>query len=168
MPLRRPLLTRLATALLAAVLAVPALGAETEIVGLLAVAIEPAVAKDLGLSDEQLEKLQTLADAREMKGMTQAMKVAAYGATAAYLAGGFQIVPSLQWIGAVGLYSLYLIFTGLPVLMHVTRRKALTFTVVTLLASIGLSIVVMIGVILSKDTFTPEFPDAAYNYTPPE
>ncbi len=99
---------------------------------------------------------------------TRAMKVAAYGATAAYLAGGFQIVPPLQWIGAVGLYSLYLIFTGLPALMHVTRRKALTFTVVTLLAAIGLSIAVMIGVMLSKDAFTPEFPDAAYNYTPPE
>ena len=99
---------------------------------------------------------------------TQAMKVAAYGSTAAYLAGGFQIVPSLQWIGAVGLYSLYLIYAGLPALMHVTRRKALTFTVVTLLAAIGLSIVVMIGVMLSKDAFTPEFPDAAYNYTPPE
>jgi len=99
---------------------------------------------------------------------TQAMKVAAYGGTAAFLAGGFQLVPSLQWIGAVGLYSLYLIYAGLPALMHVTRRKAFTFTVVTLLASIGLSIVVMIAVILSKDSFTPEFPDAAYNYTPPE
>ncbi|QDV73350.1 secretin N-terminal domain-containing protein [Botrimarina mediterranea] len=76
MPLRRQLLTRLATALLVAVFAVPALGAESEIVGLLAVALEPAVAKDLGLSDDQLGKLQALADEREMKGMTQAMKVA--------------------------------------------------------------------------------------------
>lgn len=76
MPFLRPLLNRLATALLVAVLCVPALGAESELVGLLAVALEPAVAKDLGLSPEQLDKLQTLADAREMKGMTQAMKVA--------------------------------------------------------------------------------------------
>jgi len=99
---------------------------------------------------------------------TQAMKVAAYGGTAAYLAGGFQLVPSLQWIGVAGLYSLYLIYTGLPALMHVTRRKAFTFTVVTLLAAIGLSTVVIIAVMLSKDAFTPEFPAAAYNYTPPE
>lgn len=76
MPLRRPLLTRLATTLAVAVLAVPALGAEPELVGLLAVAIEPAVAKDLGLSAEQLGQLQTLADEREMKGLPQAMKVA--------------------------------------------------------------------------------------------
>jgi type II secretory pathway component GspD/PulD (secretin) len=85
MPLRRPLLiclvrARLATALLAVLLAfgaaAPASAAETEIVGLLAVAIEPAIAKDLGLSPEQIDKLQTLADSREMKGMTQAMKVA--------------------------------------------------------------------------------------------
>lgn len=99
---------------------------------------------------------------------TNAMKVAAYGGTAAFLAGGFQLVPSLQWIGVVGLYSLYLIYAGLPALMHVTRRKAFTFTVVALLAAIGLSIVVMIAVMLSKDAFTPEFPAAAYNYTPPE
>ena len=76
MPLRRPLLTWLATTLAVALLSLPALGAESELVGLLAVALEPAVAKDLGLSDEQLASLQTLADEREMKGMSQAMKVA--------------------------------------------------------------------------------------------
>ncbi|MCW3848577.1 YIP1 family protein [Sphingomonas sp. LB-2] len=98
---------------------------------------------------------------------TQAMKVAAYGGTAAFLSGGFALVPRLEWFEALGLYSLYLIFAGLPTLMHVTRRKALVFTVVTLLATIGLTIALTIAVILSKDSFTPEFPDAAYNYTPP-
>jgi hypothetical protein len=98
---------------------------------------------------------------------TQAMKVAAYGGTAAFLAGGFQLVPALEWFEALGLYSLYLIFTGLPALMHVTRRKAFVFTVVTLLAAIGLTVALTIAVMLSRESFTPEFPDAAYNYTPP-
>lgn len=99
---------------------------------------------------------------------TQAMKVAAYGATAAYLAGGFQLVHWLEWAEAAGLYSLYLIFTGLPAVMHVTRRKAFIYTVVTLLAAIGLTILLTLAVMFSRDAFTPEFPEAAYNYTPPE
>lgn len=98
----------------------------------------------------------------------QAMKAAAYGGTAAYLAGGFQLVPAFEWMGFVGLYSLYLIFTGLPVVLHVPRRKVFIFTVVTLLASIGLTILLTLTVMLTKGSFTPEFPEAAYNYTPPE
>ncbi|TWT95865.1 Bacterial type II/III secretion system short domain protein [Botrimarina colliarenosi] len=66
----------LVLALAAVVAALPAGAAETEIVGLLAVAIEPDVAKQLGLSDELLGRLQSLADDREMKGMSRAMKVA--------------------------------------------------------------------------------------------
>lgn len=99
---------------------------------------------------------------------TQAMKVAAYGGTAAYLAGIFQLVPRLEWLEPIGLYSLYLIYAGLPALMHVTRRKAFIYTVVTLLTAIGLTILLTLVVLLSRETFTPEFPDAAYNYTPPE
>lgn len=98
----------------------------------------------------------------------QAMKAAAYGATAAYLAGGFQLVPSLEWMAGAGLYSLYLIFTGLPVVLHVPRRRVFVFTVVTLLAAIGLTIVLTLTVMWTRESFTPEFPDAAYNYTPPE
>lgn len=97
----------------------------------------------------------------------QAMKAAAYGGTAAYLAGGFQLVPPIEWMGVIGLYSLYLMFTGLPAVMHVPRRKVFIFTVVTLLAGIGLTILLTLTVMWTREAFTPEFPEAAYNYTPP-
>lgn len=54
----------------------------------------------------------------------QALKVAVYSSTAAWLAGAFQITPSLFWLSIVGFYSLYLLALGLPVLMKVPRDRA--------------------------------------------
>jgi hypothetical protein len=118
------------------------------------------------LLSRMISALSTYFGGREHR--TQAMKVAAYGGTAAFIAGGFQLFHWLEWAEAAGLYSLYLIFTGLPILMHVTRRKAFIFTVVTVLGAIGLTIVLTLAVMMSRESFTPEFPEAAYNYTPPE
>lgn len=98
----------------------------------------------------------------------QALKLAAYGATAAYLAGAFQIWPRLELLEVAGLYSLYLIFAGLPILMHVPRKRALAYTAVTMLAGIGLTILLALVVLWTKDMFTPDMPASAWNYTPPE
>ena len=53
------------------------------------------------------------------KNQEQAMKVAVYSWTAAWVGGIFNIVPWIGWLPArlVGLYSLYLLYTGLPALM---------------------------------------------------
>ncbi len=75
MPIARWILLTLIAALLAAVPA-GAQAAETEMVGLLAVAVEPDVAKQLGLSEEQLSRLIDLLDEREMDGFSKAMKLA--------------------------------------------------------------------------------------------
>src|SRR3546814_229953 len=73
----------------------------------------------------------------------QAMKVAAYSATAAWVAGVFQIVPSLGWIGAIlGLYSLYLLYLGLPILMKAPAAKAMAYTLATIVAAIVLFFVI--------------------------
>jgi len=80
------------------------------------------------------------------KSKVQAMKVAAYSATASWLAGIFAIVPSLAFLGLLGLYSLYLLYLGLPRLMKVAEDKALPYTLVTIGAAILLAIVVMIVV----------------------
>jgi len=80
------------------------------------------------------------------KSKVQAMKVAAYAATASWLAGIFAIVPSLGFLGLLGLYSLYLLYLGLPRLMKVAEDKALPYTLVTIGAAILLAIVVMIVV----------------------
>ncbi|MGD9811134.1 MAG: Yip1 family protein [Sphingobium sp.] len=72
---------------------------------------------------------------------TAAFKLSAYSATAAWLAGIFNLIPGLGILGLLGLYSFYLFYTGLPVLMKVPQEKALVCTIVVALASIILSIV---------------------------
>jgi hypothetical protein len=76
------------------------------------------------------------------KNRVQAMKVAAYSATASWLAGVFGIVPSLAILGLLGLYSLYLLYLGLPRLMRVAEDKAMPYTLVTIGAAIILALVV--------------------------
>ncbi len=76
------------------------------------------------------------------KNPVQAMKVAAYSGTAAYLAGIFQIIPALGMLGIVGLYSLYLLYTGLPRLMKAPEEKAMGYTVVTVIVAVVMWIVI--------------------------
>jgi hypothetical protein len=68
----------------------------------------------------------------------QAMKVAAYSYTAAWVAGVARIFPILGGlivlIGA--LYSLYLLYLGLPVLMKNPADKSLGYTVVIVVCAI--------------------------------
>ncbi|WP_126009376.1 Yip1 family protein [Sphingomonas koreensis] len=73
------------------------------------------------------------------KNPVQAMKVAAYSGTAAYLAGVFQIIPALGILGLLGLYSLYLLYLGLPRLMKAPADKAMGYTIVTVVVAIGFS-----------------------------
>lgn len=66
----------------------------------------------------------------------QALKVAAYSSTAAWLAGIFNLVPALASLQILGLYSLYLLYLGLPVLMKAPQEKALPYTGVVIVAAI--------------------------------
>ncbi|MGH7509580.1 MAG: Yip1 family protein [Gemmatimonadales bacterium] len=78
----------------------------------------------------------------------QALKVAAYSSTAAWVAGIFALVPGLRILGILGLYSIYLLYLGLPVLMKSPREKAVGYTVVVIVAAIVLFMI--IGVIASQ------------------
>lgn len=53
-----------------------------------------------------------------------AFKLAVYASTAAWVAGVFNLVPGLGFLSILGLYSIYLLYTGLPVLMKVPQDKA--------------------------------------------
>jgi hypothetical protein len=78
-----------------------------------------------------------------VKSQINAFKVAAYSYTASWVAGIFLIIPSLAILGILaGLYSFYLLYLGLPVLMKAPADKAVSYTVVTIIAAIVLSIVV--------------------------
>lgn len=76
------------------------------------------------------------------KSQTQALKVAAYSSTAAWLAGIFAILPMFAVLSLFGLYSLYLLYLGLPVLMKSPQDKALGYTVVVIIAAIVIWIII--------------------------
>lgn len=78
------------------------------------------------------------------KNRIQALKVAAYSATAAWVAGIFAIIPALAILGILGLYSLYLLYLGLPVLMKSPQDKAMGYTVVVIVVAIVLAIVISV------------------------
>lgn len=86
----------------------------------------------------------------------QALKIAAYASTAAWIAGVFALVPFLSFLGLLGIYSLYLLYTGLPVLMKAPKEKAFGYTIVVVIAAIALWAV--IGVAASSFISFPELP----------
>lgn len=80
------------------------------------------------------------------KSPIQALKVAAYSSTAAWVAGIFALMPGLRMLGILGLYSLYLLYLGLPVLMKAPKEKAMGYTVLVVVAEVVLFVVIgMVG-----------------------
>ena len=76
------------------------------------------------------------------KTPAQALKVAAYSFTPAWLAGILSLLPSLSMLGVLaGLYGIYLLYLGLPVLMKVPQEKAAAYTAVSVVCSILIMIV---------------------------
>ena len=84
------------------------------------------------------------------KNRIQALKVAAYSSTAAWLAGVFAILPGLSILGILGLYSIYLLYVGLPILMKSPSDKAGAYTVVVILVAVVLFM--LIGVVGTRVT----------------
>jgi len=70
------------------------------------------------------------------KNPAQALKLAAYSSTAAWIAAVFVIIPALGILGILGLYSLYLLYLGIPVLMKAPQEKSLAYTVAVAVAAI--------------------------------
>ena len=76
------------------------------------------------------------------KNQGQALKVAAYSYTPAWLAGILGAIPMLSMLGIVAaLYALYLLYVGLPILMKAPKEKAVGYTVVVVLCAIVLGVV---------------------------
>lgn len=73
----------------------------------------------------------------------QAMKVAVYSYTPAWIAGALQILPMLSLLAVIGaLYGLYLLYLGLPRLMKCPQEKAVGYTVIVVVCAIVITIVV--------------------------
>jgi type III secretory pathway component EscS len=76
------------------------------------------------------------------KNSIQALKLAAFSSTASWIAGIFTMVPGLRILSIVGLYSLYLLFLGIPVMMKSPQDKSLGYTVVVIVVAIVLYAVI--------------------------
>lgn len=78
------------------------------------------------------------------KNLNQALKLTAYAMTAAWVAGIFAIVPILGWLLSLlgSLYSLYLFYLGVPILMKVPEPKAVGYTIVVVLVAIVIGAVI--------------------------
>jgi hypothetical protein len=77
------------------------------------------------------------------KDLVAALKVVAYGSTAGFVGGIFNLLPPLAWLGLLlALYSIYLYYTGLPVLMRCPPEKAGAYTAVVIVCAIVAMIVV--------------------------
>lgn len=72
------------------------------------------------------------------KNLNNAMKISAYAPTAAWVAGVFKIIPALAFLGILGLYSIYLLHTGIVALMKPAADKALIYTIAVIVCIIVL------------------------------
>ena len=85
---------------------------------------------------------------RGQENRYQALKVAAYSSTAVWIVGILGLIPALSILWPLGLYSLYLLSLGLPVLMKVPQDKAMGYTVAVIICAVLLFFV--IGMIAAK------------------
>jgi hypothetical protein len=72
-----------------------------------------------------------------------AMKLAAYSPTAMWLAGVFALVPPLAILSLLGLYSLYILYKGGPVVTRVPEDRALVFTLTLIVCAIVVNFLVV-------------------------
>lgn len=77
------------------------------------------------------------------KNRVNAVKVVAYGSTAGIVGGVFNAIPSLAMLGLIAaLYSIYLFYLGLPILMKCPREKAVAYTAVVVVCAFVAAIVI--------------------------
>lgn len=87
------------------------------------------------------------------RSQIQALKLAVFSSTAAWIAGIFYLVPALSLLAVLGLYSAYLLYLGLPIVMKSPRDKAVAYTVVVIVAAIVLFL--LIGMIAGRFLAVP-------------
>jgi hypothetical protein len=76
------------------------------------------------------------------KNLDSAMKVSAFAPTAAWICGVFNLIPALAVLGILGLYSIYLLHTGIAALMKPPAGKAIIYTIAVVVCLIVVWVVV--------------------------
>jgi hypothetical protein len=79
------------------------------------------------------------------KDFAAALKLAVYSTTPVWIAGIFLIVPGLSFLVVLGLQGIYLIWSGLPILMRAPPERTLPYA-----ATVGGCVLIMaVGLALS-------------------
>ncbi len=91
------------------------------------------------------------------KDPVSALKLVVYGSTAGFLGGVFSLIPDLSILGLLAsLYSIYLIFTGVPVLMKCPPEKAVAYTAVLIVCGIVAGIILAaLSALFTGDVLPP-------------
>jgi hypothetical protein len=76
------------------------------------------------------------------KNFASAMKLSAYSHTPYWLAGIFYLIPALSVLTLLGLYAVYLVWAGLPVLMKAPQEKTLVYTIAVVVCAIVFFVIV--------------------------
>jgi len=80
------------------------------------------------------------------RNFNQAFKLAAFAPSASWVVGVLYLIPALSFFGLLGgLYSLYLLFVGLPILMKPQADKATTYTLAVIGTAIVLALIIAVG-----------------------
>jgi hypothetical protein len=74
----------------------------------------------------------------------QGLKVAAYASTAWFVAGAFQLLPQLALVRIlVSLYSAYLLFSGVPIVMKPAKDQAMGYAIVAVLGAVVVALIIL-------------------------
>src|SRR3989339_128442 len=97
--------------------------------------------------------------AEELSIQDMFIKYAAYLALipAVSMIIGFGIVPSLGFLSILGLYSVYLLFVGIPILLKVPEDKTMPFIIAVVISSLVLGI--LLNAVVGQFVYGPIYSD---------
>jgi hypothetical protein len=81
------------------------------------------------------------------RGYSNALRLTAYSFTPVWLAGIVLLVPGASFLVVLGLYGLYLMWTGLPVLMQAPRERTLPYVIAVAACAVALDVAVRLALI---------------------
>ena len=71
-----------------------------------------------------------------------AFKLVAYSWTAVWVAGIFGLIPALGFFAILGIYSIYLFYTGTDTMMAIPEAKRVVYTAVTIVAAFIINLLI--------------------------
>jgi hypothetical protein len=87
--------------------------------------------------------------------LTHAMQLVVYSATPVWLAGIFNMIPSLSFLSLLGLYGVYLLYLGLPVLMETPHDRVLPYMILAIVVAVVISVI--INVLVGQFIWAPVY-----------